>query len=120
MTVSPTLMPDFAALPDTPTTFRPPPGLLESPSLMPRGFSISICEKQTLISISGRPLMSPVMSAELLDAGATWRMSAVSDTWSLQSPRAKEKEGAHSVVLGSPCDRAPPLASCTHPELLRG
>ena len=45
MTVSPTLMPDFVALPDTPVTFRPPPGLFESPSLRPRGLSISICKQ---------------------------------------------------------------------------
>ena len=43
MTVSPTLMPDFVALPDTPVTFRPPPGLFESPNFRPRGLSISIC-----------------------------------------------------------------------------
>ena len=45
MTVSPTFRPDFAAFPETPTTFRPPPGLFESPSLRPSGFSISICSR---------------------------------------------------------------------------
>lgn len=43
MTVSPTFKPDFAAFPETPVTFSPPPGLFESPSFRPSGFSISIC-----------------------------------------------------------------------------
>ena len=51
MTVSPTLMPDFVALPDTPVTFRPPPGLFESPSLRPRGLSISICSQVSQVSV---------------------------------------------------------------------
>ena len=29
MTVSPTFRPDFAAFPETPVTFSPPPGLFE-------------------------------------------------------------------------------------------
>ena len=51
MIVSPTLMPDFFALPDTSVTFRPPPGLFESPSLRPRGLSISICKPVSQIPI---------------------------------------------------------------------
>ena len=51
--MSPTLIPDFAALPETPVTFRPPPGLFESPSLRPRGFSISTCSQHTHDSYVG-------------------------------------------------------------------
>ncbi len=41
MTVSPTLIPDLAALPLTPVTSRPPPAALDCANLRPRGLSIS-------------------------------------------------------------------------------